>query len=295
MSGASGLIGSALVAHLDRGAHDVVRLVRLDPTEANEVRWDPGGGALDAGVLSGADAVVNLNGVSIGERRWSDDQKRRILDSRVSATELIASRIAELAGAKPVFVSASAVGYYGDCGDEILTEDVPPADDFLATVCRKWEAATRAAADSGARTVCLRTGVVLSSAGGLLERLSLPFKLGLGGRLGSGRQWMSWIGIADLVAVVEHVIADDSVSGPVNAVVPEPVTNSEFTVALGKALHRPTLLPTPMPVLRAVYGRELVQALMLASQRAVPARLEAGGYRFRAPEIGAALAAALRS
>jgi uncharacterized protein len=293
VSGASGLIGAALVARLDAGGHETVRLVRSEPRRPTDVLWDPNTGTLDATALEGADAIVNFNGVSIGARRWTDRQKRQIVDSRVSSSRLLADAIARRGERWPVFVSASAVGYYGDRGDEILTEESSGADDFLAGVCRQWEAACQPAADAGARTVCLRSGVVLSRDGGLLPRLALPFRMGLGGRLGSGRQWMSWVTLDDAVSAIEHVLGDDGIVGPVNVVAPEPVTNATFTTTLGRVLHRPAVLPTPMPALRAVYGHELVQALMLASQRAVPARLEASGFTFAHGTIADGLTAAL--
>jgi uncharacterized protein (TIGR01777 family) len=277
ITGSSGLIGTALCSALD----DPVGLRRGS-------EWDPEGGRIDPAVLEGADAVVNLAGEGIGEHRWSDEHKRRVLDSRVNGTRALASAVAA-SGSVKVFVSGSAIGYYGDRGDEVLTESSAPGSGFLAGVAQQWEAAAAPAAEAGVRTVLLRTGIVLSPKGGALGKQLLPFKAGLGGRLGSGRQWQSWVHIDDEVGAILHALTNESVSGPVNATAPNPVTNAEFTKALGHALHRPTVVPVPTVGLRALFGREMTAEMLLAGQRVQPAKLESTGYSFRHPELGRAL------
>jgi uncharacterized protein len=234
---------------------------------------------------------VNLAGEGIGERRWTDEQKRAIRESRVRGTSVLAAAIASRERKPRVFVSGSAIGYYGDRGDEVLTEQSAPGDDFLAEVCVAWEAETRPAADAGIRTVLTRTGIVLDPGGGALARMLLPFKLGIGGRQGSGKQWMSWITLADHVGAIRYVIDHESVQGPVNLVAPNPVTNAEFARTLGRALHRPTIFPTPMMPLKLRFGAELVESLLLVSQRVEPAQLAAGGYEFTCSSLEAALGA----
>src|SRR6478609_6676647 len=288
ISGASGLIGSALAAALRARGDAVVTIGRGADAD---VRWDPMAGTIDADSLGGVHAVVHLAGESLGEKKWTDEQKDKILESRVRGTELIATTIAELA----VLVSGSAVGFYGDRGDEKLTEASapPPPGNFLSEVCVAWEAAAATAEAAGIRTVLLRTGIVLSKHGGALGRMLLPFKLGLGGRIGSGRQYMSWISIDDEVGAILHAIGNEALHGPLDATGPEPVTNAEFTKALGAAVHRPTLLPTPLAPLKVVYGAELVQRVLVEGQRVLPAALEASGYEFRHTTIDAAFAAVL--
>ncbi len=294
ISGAGGLIGSALSASLRSDGHRVLVLRRGGITEGDDIGWDPEAGRIDAPALEGVDAIVHLAGEGIGEQRWSDDQKRRIRESRVRGTAVLAAAVATREEKPRVFVSGSAVGYYGDRGDELLTERSESGDDFLSEVCRAWEAETQPAADSGVRTVKIRTGIVLAKHGGALERMLLPFKLGLGGRQGSGKQWMSWIALDDEVGVIRAAIDDERLRGPVNAVAPNPVTNQEFAHTLGRVLHRPTILPTPLLPLRLRYGAELVNALLLASQRATPSVLEANGFAFRYPVLEPALEAILR-
>jgi uncharacterized protein (TIGR01777 family) len=294
VTGSNGLIGSALITALEADGHGVRRLVRGGATGPGRVAWDPAAGTIDAAGLDGIDAVVHLAGEGIGERKWSPEQKRRILDSRTTGTDLIARTIAAMTTKPSVFVSASATGWYGgQRGDEVLTEAsaAPQPPDFLAEVCAAWEAATAPAEVAGIRTVHLRTGIVLTPAGGALGRLITPFKLGLGGRIASGKQWMPWISIDDEVGAILHVLTTDGLSGPVNATAPEPVTNAEFTRTLGSVLHRPTLLPTPLAPLRAVYGRELVQALLVDGARVLPTALEASGYRFAHRDLATALRA----
>ncbi|MFM7061043.1 MAG: TIGR01777 family oxidoreductase [Actinomycetes bacterium] len=296
VTGSNGLIGSALVRALEADGHTVRRLVRGGASGAGCVAYDPTAGTIDAVSLEGIDAVVHLAGEGIGEKRWTPEQKQRILESRTLGTDLVARTIAGLASPPRVFVSASAVGWYGgQRGDEVLTESsaAPETPDFLARVCVDWEAATAPAEAAGIRTVHLRTGIVLTPSGGALGRMVTPFKLGLGGRIASGKQWMSWISIDDEVGAIRHALTTDDLAGPVNATAPEPVTNSEFTKALGAAVHRPTLLPTPLTPLRAVYGRELVDALLVGGQRVLPAALEASGYTFAHRDLPAGLRAVL--
>ncbi len=293
ISGAGGLIGSALAASLAADGHRVLRLVRGGLTTGDDIGWDPDAGRIDAPALEGVDAVVHLAGEGIGEHKWTEEQKRRIRESRVRGTAVLAAAVASRERKPSVFVSASAIGYYGDRGDEVLTEGSAPGRDFLAEVCCAWEAETRPAADAGVRTVLARTGIVLDRRGGALARMVLPFRLGLGGRQGSGRQWMSWITLADEVAALRALIDDGNIDGPVNLVAPNPVTNAEFAETLGRVLHRPTVLPTPLFPLKARYGAELVKTLLLVSQRVVPERLTAGGFAFRYPVLQPALEAVL--
>lgn len=294
VTGSHGLVATALLPALHRAGHRVVRLVRSATGGDGDVRWDPAAGTIDAAAVEGIDAVVHLAGEGIGDRRWSDDVKQRIVDSRVQGTTLLAETLAGLERRPSVLVSASAVGYYGDRGEEVLSEDSPAGGDFLAQVCRRWEECTAPAAAAGIRTVCLRTGVILTARGGALTRMLLPFKLGLGGRIGSGRQWMSWVSLADEVGVIMQALADDRFTGPVNTTAPEPVRNRDFVRTLGEVLHRPTVLPTPLLPLRARYGAELVQHLLLDSQRVMPARLTGLGYEWAHPTLRGALEATLR-
>jgi uncharacterized protein (TIGR01777 family) len=244
------------------------------------IHWDPSTNTLDAAALEGFDAVVHLAGESIAAGRWTAAQKKRILDSRVQGTRLLANTLAQLQRRPSVMVSASAVGFYGDCGDRILREDSPPGNDFLATVCREWEASTEAATKAGIRVVHLRSGVVLAKEGGALAKMLLPFKMGVGGRIGSGRQYMSWIDLEDEVGVILHCLSHESLRGPVNSVGPSPVTNAEFTKALGRALSRPTIFPLPAFMARVILG-EMADALLLSSQRVEPTKIEAAGFRFQ--------------
>jgi uncharacterized protein len=292
ITGATGLIGTALGAAL-RARGD--RVVTVGRGASAEVRWDPMAGTIDGDALDGVHAVVHLAGESLGEKKWTPEQKERILESRVRGTELISTTIAGFATRPSVLVSGSAIGYYGDRGDEMLTEASapPPPGNFLSDVCVAWEAATAPAESAGVRTVHLRTGIVLSKDGGALSRMLLPFKLGLGGRIGSGRQYMSWVSIDDEVGAILHAIDHDAVRGPVNVTGPEPVTNAELTKAFGRAVHRPTLLPTPLAPLKVIYGSELVERVLVEGQRVLPAALEASGYTFRHRTIDEAFAAVL--
>lgn len=289
ISGSSGLIGTALIDRLRRQGHEVVPLVRSNP-DPGEAVWDPSSGRLDPTVFDGIDAVINLNGVGVGDARWTDDRKQLILDSRTGPTGLLATTLAGLASPPSVFLSASAIGIYGERGDEVLTERSAPGpqDDFLVRVTEAWEAAATPAAAAGIRTVTLRTGIVLDEDGGALGRMLLPFKLGIGGRLGSGKQWWSWIGLEDEVRAIIHLLTSE-LAGPVNLTAPQPVTNREFTDALGEALHRPTVLPVPRFALEALLGRELANAVAFTSARVLPERLLDDGFQFTHEEVEAAL------
>ncbi len=290
VSGSAGLVGSGVVAVLVAAGHEVVRLVRRVPADGEKaVRWDPAKGEVDAAGLEGLDAVVHLAGENVGSGRWTPARKAAIRDSRVAGTRLLCDAVAGLARPPGTLVCASAIGYYGDRGEETLTEESPPGTGFLAGVCREWEAASETTARSGIRVVTLRIGVVLSANGGALSRMLPLFRAGLGGVMGTGKQYMSWISLDDLVGIVLHALACPDLRGPVNAVAPAPVTNREFTAVLGKALSRPAPLPVPAFALRLAVGREMADALLLASARVVPRRLEETGYRFRFPEIGEAL------
>ena len=290
LTGSSGLVGSALIPVLTSGGHEVVRLVRSQPRpEASEVRWDPETGEIDPAALEGVDAAVHLAGESIAAGRWTTSRKARILESRVKGTRLLVETLAGLGQRPKVLVSASAVGYYGDRGEERLTEESGSGSAFfLANVCRQWETATEPAAAAGIRVVNLRFGIILSGGGGALPRLLTPFRLGVGGRLGSGKQFMSWIAIDDVVGAIVHVLKTEALRGAVNAVAPQAVTNREFTKALGRVLGRPTLFPLPACAARLAFG-EMADELLLASQRVEPAKLLASGYQFRFPEIEGAL------
>ncbi len=294
ISGARGLLGSALAASLQADGHRVVRFVRGGISAGDEIGWDPEAGRIDAPALEGIDAVVHLAGEGIAGHRWSVAEKRRIMESRTKGTAVLAAAVASRERKPRVLVSASAIGYYGDRGDELLTEDSPPGEGFLAEVCTAWEAQTRPAIDAGVRTVIVRTGIVLARDGGALEQMLVPFRLGIGGRQGSGNQWMSWIAIDDEIAALRAAIDDERLRGPVNLTAPNPVTNADFARALGHVLHRPTVLPTPMLPLKLRYGGELVDSLLLASQRVTPARLDAVSFPFRYPVLEPALEAILR-
>lgn len=292
VTGSSGLIGTALLAELRRAGHRAIPVVRPDSAAAGDsIHWDPSRGEIDASSFEGLDAVVHLAGAGIGDRRWTPEQKRRVLESRTGPTTLLAERLAGLGQPPRVLVSGSAIGWYGNRGTDVLTEasPAPSPTDFLSDVCRQWEAATAPAESAGIRTVHLRTGVVLAAEGGVLKRMLLPFRLGLGGRIGSGGQYLSWIAIDDEIGAILHAISHPEISGPLNATAPAPATNAEFTATLGRVLKRPTLLPTPVPALRLMYGSELVQHLLLEGQRVLPARLEATGYSFARPDLAYAL------
>jgi len=289
LSGASGLIGSALAKRLDASS-EVVRLVRRDPlSAASEIRWDPAAGRIEPKQLEGFDAVVHLAGENIGAGRWTAAKKARVRSSRVEGTLLLAKTLAGLNQPPKVLVSASAVGYYGDRGDEKLDESSGPGTGFLAEVCRAWEEAAMTAAEAGIRVVLARFGVVLSPEGGALARLLPLFRFGLGGRLGSGRQYMSWIALEDAVGAIAFALENDSLRGPVNVTSPQPVTNRQFTQTLGRVVRRPTLLHAPAIALRAVLG-EMADEMLLASVRVYPRRLLEAGFSFSKPALEMALA-----
>jgi uncharacterized protein (TIGR01777 family) len=293
VTGASGFIGTALTRALREAGHQPIALVRRAPRAgAAEMQWDPGG-AIDGSKFSGADAVVHLAGESVAGR-WNEQRKARIMNSRVQGTQTIAASMARADPKPRVLVSASANGIYGDTGDKVVTESEPPGSTFLSEVARQWEQATRAASDAGIRTVMLRTGMVLSGQGGALPRMLPPFRMGVGGRLGSGRQWMAWITLEDLIALYLYALTKESLRGPVNAVAPNPVTNADFTRALGAVLHRPTVLPMPAFAVRAAFG-QMGEELLLASNRAVPQAALQSGFQFRYPEIRGALEHVLKS
>lgn len=292
MSGAGGLIGTALSRELETAGHRVVRLVRRPPAGPDEFAWDPAAGTLDPRSIESVDAVIHLAGEPIADHRWTEQRKRAILDSRLQGTRLLAEAIAGAAQRPAVLVSASAIGIYGDRGDELLDEASPAGHDFLARVCQSWEAATAAAAGAGVRVVTTRFGVVLDAGGGALARQLPFFRAGLGGRLGSGRQWMSCVGVADVAGAVRHILSADQVRGPVNVVCPAPLRNSDYTALLGRVLHRPALFPVPRAALHLMFG-ELADAALLASQRVHPGTLRNSGYRFRNPTVESALRHAL--
>jgi uncharacterized protein len=289
ISGSSGLVGRRLMRLLRASGHQVTRLVRREPNSPDERSWDPAGGRLDASALDGIHAVVNLAGDNIAKGRWTDEKKKRILESRVQTAGLLAETIAASAYKPEVFISASATGFYGNRGEEVLSETSPPGEGFLADVCRQWEAA---AMPSSIRTVLTRFGVILAAEDGALAKMKLPFKLGLGGRIGDGKQYWSWITIDDVVRVILFALTSRSLSGPVNVVSPQPVTNAEFTRVLGSVLHRPTFFPMPAFAARIALG-EMVDEMLLASARAVPSKLQTAGYEFLHPDLKGGLSAAL--
>ncbi|KUN26044.1 epimerase [Streptomyces corchorusii] len=290
VAGASGLIGSALVRSLTADGHEVVRLVRREPRGADEVRWDPERGRVDAAGLTGCDVVVNLAGAGVGERRWTPEYKRLLRDSRVLGTAALAKAAASLPRPLRVFVNGSAIGFYGDTGDRVVDEDAPPGDGFLSALCVEWEEAAAPVTEAGVRTVFLRTGLVVARGGGAWGRLFPLFRAGLGGRLGDGRQYWSYIALHDEVAAIRHLIDGEGLSGPFNLTAPQPLTNGEITEAMARVLHRPTVFAVPAPVLRAALGE--MAGDVLGSQRVVPRRLLESGFRFAFPGIDEAIRAA---
>ncbi|GGX62413.1 TIGR01777 family oxidoreductase [Streptomyces anandii] len=291
VAGASGLIGSALVRSLAADGHEVVRLVRRSARGEDEVCWDPDGQYVDAAGLAGCDAVVNLAGAGVGDRRWTDAYKREIRDSRVLGTAALAEAAASLDTPPRVFVSGSAIGFYGDTGGRAVDEDAPPGDGFLPRLCVEWEEAAAPAREAGIRTVFARTGLVVARGGGAWGRLFPLFKAGLGGRLGSGAQYWSFIALHDEVAALRHLLDTEGLSGPVNLTAPEPLTNREITAAMGRVLRRPAPFAVPAPVLRAVLGE--MAGDVLGSARVVPKRLLESGFSFAFPGIEDAVRAAL--
>jgi len=288
VTGSSGLIGTALLPRLAAEGHQATRLVRPKTRPgASQLVWDPDAGRLDPGAIEGFDAVVHLAGENIASKRWTAEQKKRLHDSRVKSTRLLAVTLAQLSHPPRTLVCASATGYYGDRGDESLTEESPPGSGFLPQICLGWEESADLAGP-GIRVAKLRFGAVLSPAGGALALMLPSFKLGLGGVLGSGRQYLSWVAIDDAAGAIQHALLHESLSGPVNAVAPHPATNREFTKTLGRVLGRPTVLAMPSFVARLAFG-EMAEALLLASTRVLPARLQASNYSFRCPKLEGAL------
>ena len=289
VSGSHGLVGKALVRSLTDDGHEVVRLVRGEHAfGAPEVEWQPEQGRIDVEHLEGIHAVVHLAGENIASGRWTEGKKRAIRESRVKGTALLSDALARVSRAPSVFLSASAIGYYGNRGDELLTEKSAPGKDFLAGVCSEWEAATRPAVEKGIRTACTRFGIILDPNEGALAKMLPPFRMGVGGRIGDGKQWMSWIALEDVVNGLKFLIEDESVHGPVNFVAPKPVTNAEFTKTLGRLLSRPTFFPVPAFAARLAFG-EMADALLLSSQRVEPSVLEEKGFKFSWPTLEPAL------
>ncbi|MER6128830.1 TIGR01777 family oxidoreductase [Streptomyces sp. NPDC001795] len=292
VAGASGLIGSALVRSLTADGHEVVRLVRRAARSENEVCWDPEGQYVDAAGLVGCDAVVNLAGAGVGDHRWTDEYKKTLRDSRVLGTAALAEAVASLPGPPRVFVSGSAIGYYGETGDREVDEKSPPGDGFLPSMCVEWEEAAAAAQEAGVRTVFVRTGLVVARGGGAWGRLFPLFRAGLGGQMGDGRQYWSFVSLHDEVAAIRHLIDTEGLSGPFNVTAPQPLTNREITAAMGRVLNRPTLFSVPAPVLRLALGE--MAGDVLGSARVLPTRLLESGFSFAFPGIEEALRAALR-
>ena len=290
VTGSSGLIGTALAESLRADGHEVFPVVRSGPKYG--VRWDIERGEIDSAALEGVDAVVHLAGEGIAEKRWTDEQRRRILESRSKGTALLAGALAGLDATPAVLLSGSAIGWYGDRGDEVLNESSAPGDGFLTEVCQAWEAATAPAEDAGIRVAHLRTGLVLDRSGGALAKLVPMFRFGLGGRMGSGEQWWSWITLDDEVGAIRFLL-DHDVRGPVNLTAPEPATNATFAKALGNAMHRPSFVPVPAFGPKLLLGRDLATALLFGSQRVMPEVLGAAGYPFRHPRLDEALTAVL--
>ncbi|HKV03580.1 MAG TPA: TIGR01777 family oxidoreductase [Candidatus Acidoferrales bacterium] len=293
ISGASGLVGRALTNAFRTEGHAVARLVRPNgPASAGDVRWNPMSARVDTTAMESAEAVVHLSGAGIAEGRWTPERKAVLRSSRVDTTRVLVDALTHLRRRPRVLISASAIGYYGDRGDEVLTESSEPGTDFLALVVRDWEAEAMRAATGGIRTVLLRLGVILSLEGGALPRMLAPFRFGVGGRLAGGNQWMSWIALADVVGIVRAAIENERFVGPLNAVAPNPVRNSEFTRVVAAALHRPAIFPAPAFALRLALG-EMADSLLLASQRVHPELLFAAGHAFRFEDIASALRAIL--
>jgi hypothetical protein len=292
VTGASGLIGTALVRALRADGHDVRHLVRHEPAAADESFWDPSKHAIDPGALDGIDAVIHLAGVGVADKRWSASHKKAVMDSRVDGTTLIAEAVAKHSDQVKVLISASAVGWYGERGDAILDESDPRGEGFLADVVQAWERSTKAASDAGVRVVNIRSGIVLSADGGALGKVLPLFRLGLGGKLGSGQQWMPWIAMADEIDAIRFLLTHDELSGPVNLTAPEPVRNTDYTRAVGRAVHRPTVAVVPKFALRIALAGFADEGA-LVSQRALPRKLLDAGFEFSFIDIGSALDAVL--
>ena len=294
VSGSHGVVGSALVRSLSNNGHEVYRLVRrVGEVSSSDIGWDPERELIDVTKLEGLDVVVHLAGESIADGRWSEEKKRKIGDSRINGTKLLSNCLEKLSRPPATFICASAIGIYGNRGNEVLVEGSAPGKGFLATVCLEWEQATRPAAEKGIRTINARFGIILDKEGGALAKMLPPFRMGVGGRIGNGGQWMSWIALADVVRGIEHTITSPTAVGPINFVSPYPVTNSEFTKTLGRVLSRPTVFPIPAFGVRLAFG-EMADALLLASQRVLPARLTSIQFEFQYPQLESALRSILR-
>jgi uncharacterized protein len=287
IAGASGMVGAAISPQLETDGHDVVRLVRNSP-KAGEIEWHPNQDSIDPAKLEGFEAIINLAGENVAEGRWTEDKKKKIHDSRVHGTHLISEAIAKLTTKPRCFLCASATGIYGDRGDETLVEQSESGGGFLAGVCREWEKATEPAHRAGVRVVNLRFGPILARAGGMLEKMLTPFKMGLGGKIGSGKQYISWIGIEDAIAAMKFALHDESIRGPLNVVSPAPVTNERFTRALGEVLSRPTVMAMPAFAARLAFG-EMADEMLLVSQKVLPKKLQAAGFQFEYSDLETAL------
>ena len=295
VSGAHGLVGKALVKSLTKDGHEIVSLVRRESVVAKtEIEWHPNRGQIDTQQLEGFDVVIHLAGESIASGRWTEDKKLRIRESRVKGTTLLSESLARLSRPPATFISASAIGYYGNRGDELLTEQSATGKGFLSEVCVAWEKATGAAEAKGIRTVHTRFGIILDTDGGALEKMATPFRMGVGGKLGDGKQWMSWIALDDVVRGLRFLIDNQTVRGPVNFTAPNPVTNAEFTKTLGSVLSRPTIFPVPAFAARLAFG-EMADALLLSSARVEPSRLQDEGFKFEYSDLLLALQAILKN
>lgn len=294
VTGASGLVGKALTQALNRGGYGVKTLVRRAPAGTAEIRWDPAAGSIDSDGLRGVDALVHLAGENVAAGRWTNEHKARIRDSRVEGTALLARTLARMKDGPRNWISASAVGFYGDRGSEAVDESSAPGTGFLASVCRDWEAATAPAAEAGVRVVLARIGIVLSPEGGALAKMKPAFQLGLGGRIGDGSQFMSWISLEDLVSALIFLVEHSAISGAVNCVAPAPVSNADFTETLARTLKRPAMIPVPKFALRLAAGSEMANEMLIGGARVVPAVLLDQGFRWAQPTLGPALAAMLR-
>jgi len=288
VSGSHGLVGKTLIKALEIDGHEIYRLVRHAPDSSKEIEWSPERYSIAISMIEGFDAVCHLAGESIASGRWSDEKKLKIRESRTKGTKLLSDALANLRHPPKTLISASAIGYYGNRGDEVLTEASAPGGDFLSEVCVEWEKATEHATTMGIRVVNTRFGIILDKEGGALAKMLPPFRMGIGGRIGDGRQWMSWIALDDVVGALKFVLANEALSGPVNFVAPNPVTNAEFTKALGQALSRPTFFPIPAFGVRLAFG-EMADALLLSSQKVAPKTLQDAQYQFRYPELRNAL------
>jgi uncharacterized protein (TIGR01777 family) len=289
VTGASGLVGTALIPALKAKGHEVLKLVRSAPNKAaGDIGWNPEQGTIDAASLEGIDAAIHLAGENIAEGRWTDEKKRTIRESRVKGTRLLSETLAQLQRKPQTLLSASATGFYGDRGAELLTEQSASGTDFLSEVCREWELSTQPAAQSGIRVANLRFGVILTAKGGALKKMLTPFKLGVGGKIGSGEQYMSWVALEDAVGAILFALETEALRGPINVVAPQPVTNHEFTKTLGQVLSRPTIFTVPKFAARLAFG-EVADALLLSSARVEPLRLKEAGYKFQYPTLEATM------